>query len=308
MGEGILRLGFVDVRVTDLEAARKHYVEVMGMQETARTDEMVYLKGWDEYDHHSIVLRRSDRAGLVKMAFKVHTYEDLERLENQLREYGASVTRVSKGENFSVGEGVRFRLPSGHTMELFVEMDYLGKALPQVNPAPVPDGLLGVGAPRIDHLLITADKPHETVDFLMKALNFYMSEKVVESEQSETPIAAWLFRSYTPHDIAIIPGRDEGLHHFAFWLDEFNDLRKAGDTFSKYDVPIDVGIERHGITRGQTIYYFDPSGNRNEVFTGGYIAYPDMPVVKWTADQLARGIFYFNHRQEWIEGFTSVTT
>jgi catechol 2,3-dioxygenase len=308
MGEGIMRLGFVQVRVTDLEGARKHYVEVMGLQETSRTDDMVYLKGWDEYDHHSIVLRKADRAGLEKMAFKVHTYEDLEKLEKNLQHYGASIRRVSKNENFKVGEGVQFKLPSGHTMELFVDMEYKGKALPQVNPAPWPDGLVGVGAPRIDHLLITAERPHETIDFLMKALNFYMSEKVVENEKSETPIAAWLFRSYTPHDIAIIPGKDEGLHHFAFWLDEFNDLRKAGDVFSKHDIPIDVGIERHGITRGQTIYYFDPAGNRNEVFTGGYIAYPDMPVVKWTVDQLARGIFYFNHRQEWIEGFTSVTT
>jgi catechol 2,3-dioxygenase len=28
---------------------------------------------------------------------------------------------------------------------------------------------------------------------------------------------------------------------------------------------------RHGITRGTTIYFFDPAGNRNEVFAGlGY--------------------------------------
>jgi len=308
MGAGIMRLGFVQILVTDLEAARKHYVEVMGMEVTDRTENEIYLKGWDEYDHHSIVLKQSNRAGLEKMAFKVHTYEDMAELEKKLQQYGASVTRVSKGENHKVGEGIRFRLPSGHTMELYTEMEYVGKALPLVNPQPWPEGLIGVGAPRIDHLLISGERPHETVDFLMKALDFYMSEKVVENENDETPVAAWLFRSSTPHDIAIIPGKDEGLHHFAFWLDEFNDLRKAGDVFSKHDVPIDVGIERHGITRGQTIYYFDPSGNRNEVFTGGYIAYPDMPVIKWTVDQLARGIFYFNHRQEWIESFTGVTT
>ena len=37
------------------------------------------------------------------------------------------------------------------------------------------------------------------------------------------------------------------------------------------DVPIDFGPTRHGITRGITIYFFDPAGNRNEVFAGlGY--------------------------------------
>ena len=35
-------------------------------------------------------------------------------------------------------------------------------------------------------------------------------------------------------------------------------------------IDIDIGPTRHGITRGHTIYFFDPVGNRNEVFTGGY--------------------------------------
>ena len=51
---------------------------------------------------------------------------------------------------------------------------------------------------------------------------------------------------------------------------------------SMYEVPFDVTPTRHGISRGQTIYFFDPSGNRNEAFTGGYMAFPDMPTITWT--------------------------
>ncbi len=58
---------------------------------------------------------------------------------------------------------------------------------------------------------------------------------------------------------------------------------------------IDVAPTRHGITRGETTYFFDPSGNRNETFTGlGYLGQPDMPVITWTEEELARGIFYHN--------------
>ena len=39
---------------------------------------------------------------------------------------------------------------------------------------------------------------------------------------------------------------------------------------------IDLGPGRHGITRGTTIYFFDPSGNRLETF-GGYTAYQMAP-------------------------------
>lgn len=45
------------------------------------------------------------------------------------------------------------------------------------------------------------------------------------------------------------------------------------------DVSVDVGPTRHGITRGTTICFFDPSGNRNEVFSGGYQTFKDFPAI-----------------------------
>jgi catechol 2,3-dioxygenase len=52
------------------------------------------------------------------------------------------------------------------------------------------------------------------------------------------------------------------------------------------DVPIDIGPTRHGITRGTTIYFFDPAGNRNEVFAGlGYRVQPDFPTINWTVSR-----------------------
>jgi catechol 2,3-dioxygenase len=72
------------------------------------------------------------------------------------------------------------------------------------------------------------------------------------------------------------------------------------------DVPIDIGPTRHGITRGQTVYFFDPSGNRNEVFAGGYLAYRDRPMSVWTPEQLGKGVFY--HARELNDAFTSVLT
>src|SRR5699024_1512978 len=69
---GILRLSHVDVMVTDLDLSVAYYTEVMGMEVTARTDDMVYLKCWDEEDHHSLRLRYASRTGMDLMSFKVH--------------------------------------------------------------------------------------------------------------------------------------------------------------------------------------------------------------------------------------------
>ena len=76
--------------------------------------------------------------------------------------------------------------------------------------------------------------------------------------------------------------------------------------FAMDDVPVDIGPTRHGITQGETIYFWDPAGNRNETFSGGYISYPDRPQVTWTMDQLPRGLDYY--RREVKETFLNAYT
>jgi catechol 2,3-dioxygenase len=53
---GLLRLSHIEIRVPDLELATAYYTEVLGLVETAREPERVFLKCWDEHQHHSVVL------------------------------------------------------------------------------------------------------------------------------------------------------------------------------------------------------------------------------------------------------------
>ncbi len=72
------------------------------------------------------------------------------------------------------------------------------------------------------------------------------------------------------------------------------------------DIPLDVGPTRHGLTRGMTIYYFDPSGNRNEVFAEDSYVYPDSPVLTWTADNIGQAVFF--HSRQLVDSFMNITT
>ena len=69
---------------------------------------------------------------------------------------------------------------------------------------------------------------------------------------------------------------------------------------------IDIGPTRHGLTHGKTIYFFDPSGNRNEVFCGGDYNYQDHKPVTWLAKDLGKAIFY--HDRVLNERFLTVLT
>ncbi len=288
---GILRLGHVEVRVPDLELAAAYYTEVLGLREVDRQGDRVYLKGWDEHDHHSVTLVYAPRYGLDHMGWKVTELDDLERFETRAERYGCDVTRLAPGDELAMGPGIRFEAPSGHICELFHGMDKVGNGLPKTNPPPIPADLIGIAPHRLDHLLLTTEEVGDSGRFFQECLDFRLTEQVTTGEGHQ--LAVFLERTHTPHDMALIRGGNGGLHHFAFWLDNFSDLARAADILRINGVEIDIGPTRHGITRGHTIYFFDPVGNRNEVFTGGYYVDPDFEPITWTEDQMGKAIFYY---------------
>ena len=89
--DGILRLSHAEVRVPDLELALAYYVEVVGLIETARTTDKAYLKGWDEHQHHSLILTDSPTYGLNSLGFKVINLAELDRLAARVEGAGIDV-------------------------------------------------------------------------------------------------------------------------------------------------------------------------------------------------------------------------
>lgn len=305
---GVMRIGHINLRVLDMDAARDHYENVIGL---IRVDEdakgNVYLKGWDEWDKYSVILSPSDHAGMNYVAYKVQSDSDLDDIKKKIEGLGRKAEIVPPGYLPDCGRALQFELPSKHVMYLFAEKAFVGKAVGSVNPEPWPDGLKGAGAHWLDHVLLICEldpekginKIAENVAFFRDVLGFYLSEQVVAGPNQDIQVGAFMFCTTRPHDIAFVGGPTPGFHHCSFFLDSWADVLKAADIMGKKKVKIDASPNRHGITRGETIYFFDPSGNRNETFAGlGYLGQPDMPVITWTEDNIWRGIFYHTGEEE----------
>lgn len=313
---GVMRIGHISIKVMDMAASVKHYQDVIGMK-TTHVDESgnVYLKCWDEWDKYSVILTPSDQAGFNHVAYKVTDEAALDALAQRIRDYGIAVEMLPARTLPGCGRMAQFRLPSGHDMRLFATKECVGTDVGSTNPDPWPDDLRGAGAHWLDHCLLMCElnpeqginKVAENTKFLIEALDFFQTEQITVGPGGEIQLASFLSRSSKPHDIAFVGGERPGMHHLSFFLDSWHDLLKAGDVMAKNRVRIDVAPTRHGVTRGETIYFFDPSGNRNETFAGlGYQAQRDKPVITWTEDQAARGIFY--HTGVLEESFTTVYT
>jgi catechol 2,3-dioxygenase len=306
---GVLRPGHLQIRVLDLEQAVKHYTEVLGLIETARDRKgRVFLKAWDEHDHHSVALREANEAGMDYMGWRVDSPATLRKLAADVEKSGlaSGLEWIPAGEHPKTGERFRFTIPTGHVMELFAEKEKVGNGLTDLNPEAWPDGLRGMAPSRYDHCLLYGDDLDGTVKLFCEVLGFGLAEQIVAGPE-KLMIGAFLTCSNKPHDVAFIrqPVKNK-FHHASFILDNWGEVLKAADIIAKKRVPLDIGPTRHGITRGETIYFFDPSGNRNEVFAGGYIYYPDKPTITWTDDELGRAIFY--HDRKLNEKFLSVFT
>jgi catechol 2,3-dioxygenase len=240
---------------------------------------------------------------------------DLDSLARRVKAYGIAVEELPPGTLPAVGRMVSFRLPSGHEIRLYAEKELVGTDVGALNPDPWPDDVKGSAVHWLDHCLLMCElnpekginRVAENTRFVQECLDFHLSEQVMAGPDRSVQAAAWLFRSSKPHDIAFVGGPRNGLHHVAYFLDEWNDVLRSADVMAKNRVAMDVMPTRHGITRGLTIYFFDPSGNRNETFAGlGYLAQPDRPVVTWTEDELGRAIFY--HAGALNDSFTTVYT
>lgn len=307
--QGVLRLGEAAIRVTDMESALRHYDQRLGLHQTLRDDQgRVYLKAWDEHDHHSIVLRQADKPGCDYFAFKVSADGALTEIEQRIRARGLSVKRIDAGVHPKSGRRIEFVLPSGHTMQLYAEMEQVGNTLGTRNPGVLPDeGVIrGLRINRLDHILLGGVNLDETVRFFREVLDFSLSEKLID-HASGASLAVFLTCSNKPHDIAfVLEPQPNRFHHISFLLESTHDVVHAADLIGKYRIPVDVGPNRHGITRGATIYFFDPSGNRNEVFSGGYVYYPDTPTIVWDTTELGNAIFAQDNTPR--ESFLNVLT
>ncbi len=88
------------------------------------------------------------------------------------------------------------------------------------------------------------------------------------------------------HDLGVLldasdrPGR---IHHYAWWIDTREDLKRAADLLIENGTPIEYGPGVHGIGEQDFLYFREPSGLRIEINSGGYRNYvPDWKPKRWS--------------------------
>src|SRR5204863_2191840 len=75
----LAHLAHVELLTPKPDESLRFFTDVMGMTQSGRRGESVYLRGWDDYEHHTLKLTASTVAGMGHVAFRAQSPEALER-------------------------------------------------------------------------------------------------------------------------------------------------------------------------------------------------------------------------------------
>jgi len=281
----ILRCAYMEIIVTDLAESRRFYVDTLGLVVTYEDDESIYLRTFEEFIHHNLVLRQGDEAAVAAFSYRVRAPEDLDLVVAFYQERGCRVERNPHGFVRGVGDSVRVMDPLGFPYEFFHDVEHVER-LAWAYDAHIPGALV-----RLDHFnQITPDVP-SAVDY-MEDLGFRITEDIRDAEG--TVYAAWMRRKATVHDTAMTGGDGPRMHHIAFATHEKHNIIAICDKLGalRESDRIERGPGRHGVSNAYYLYLRDPDGHRVEIYTQDYYTGdPDNPVVTWDVHD--------NQRRDW---------
>ncbi|WP_439680372.1 3,4-dihydroxyphenylacetate 2,3-dioxygenase [Embleya sp. MST-111070] len=281
----IVRAAYAELVVTDPAASREFYVDLLGLVVTHEDEDAVYLRAFEEYLHHSLVLRRGASPALAALAYRVRSPGEVDAAERYYRALGVPVERRAAGATRGIGPAVRVLDPLGFPLEFF----YAAEHVPRLHQS---YDLHGAGAiARLDHFNIVVPDVARAERYY-RDLGFRVTEDIRGAD--DTLYASWLHRKDTVHDIALTGGDGPRLHHIAFSTHERGQVLHVCDLLGarRRSAHIERGPGRHGVSNAFYVYVRDPDLHRVEIYTTDYYTGdPDHPVLSWDVRD--------NQRRDW---------
>ncbi|WP_138417602.1 3,4-dihydroxyphenylacetate 2,3-dioxygenase [Aquibacillus sediminis] len=286
MSFDIIRTGRAVLHVTDLERSREFY-DALGFVVTDSDEESLYLRGLEEHNHHSLLLKKKAVPAIETISYRVRSDEDLDKLAAVFENEGTEVVWFEKGTQKALGRSFRIQDTSGLPVEYYAEMDTVERLLQRY------DLYKGAKVQRIDHFNCMVPDVEKAYDYYINNLGFSCSEYTEGEEQRVW--AAWLHRKPAVHDVAFMNGPGPRLHHIGFWLKDPMSLIDGCDYLAAAGLApsIERGPGRHGLSNAFFLYLRDPDGHRIELYNGDYYTGdPDFKPIKWDLDDPLRQTFW----------------
>lgn len=289
----VAHLGHLELLTNKPEASLDFFVNVYGLTESGREGDSVYLRGWDDYEFHTLKLTASNTTGMAHVGYRTSSAAALERRVAVIEAMGCGAG-WSEGD-LGHGRAYRFRSPDGHLFELYYDTR---KYEPPESERPALKNIAqryhgrGVAVRRLDHFNLLASDVSAMRDFMVTALCSRVTEQI--RLDSGRLGGCWFTVNNKSYDMAVTEdhsGAHGRFHHITYAVDQRDDVLRAADIFLENGVFIETGPHKHAIQGTFFLYVYEPAGNRVEVANAGarLILQPDWQTVTWTEAERKKG-------------------
>lgn len=285
----ISHLAHVEIFSPKLEESAVFFKEVVGLEESYRDENSIYLRAWGEYYHHSLKITRGDNPGLGHIGWRADSEDALEEAVKHLEstEFGIGWIEGDIGH----GPAYQFKSPDGHLEEIFWQVELCEiseekrskwRNRPQKNHG------RGISPRRIDHITLHSNDVKKDREFY-QSLGFRYNEGIFldANDPNSSEIGAWLSVTNLSHDIAFLKGNDNtsgGFNHVCYAVESREEVLLAADHIVESGYTLEFGgPTRHALAEGFFFYVIEPGGNRFELYAGAYLLFaPDFGPIRWS--------------------------
>ncbi|MFZ0089302.1 MAG: VOC family protein [Solirubrobacteraceae bacterium] len=265
-------------------------VDVLGLEETTREGQSVYLRGWAEWLHSSMIVTEGPEPAVAHVAWRTYGPDDPATIAKRLEGSGNDIGWVDS----SVGHGRAFRYlaPVGrHVHEVFWETELYQappeKAEHDFQNRPQRFSARGASAKYIDHVTVATPSMHDDIAFYRTLGHRHTAQ--IDAEPGFTVFATTTCNGIrSTHDLGLVPdfGSAGRVNHIAYKVDQRLDVERAAEVLMAHDTPIEFGPGIHGCDEITYLYGREPGGFRIEINSGGWEnAMPDWQATRWNPSQ-----------------------
>lgn len=289
----VAHLGHVELLTNKPEQSLDFFVNLLGLTESGRAGDSVYLRAFDDYEFHTLKLTASHTTGLAHVGYRCASPQALQRRVAAIEKLGTGIgwTEGDLGH----GSAYRFRDPDNHIFEIYYDTK---RYEPPANERPALKNQAqrthgrGAGVRRLDHFNLLAQDVSAIRDFLPHALGSRVTEQIVLDNGALA--GCWFTVNNKSYDVAYTRDSTAArgrFHHVTYAVDQREHILQAADMFLENGVHIETGPHKHAVQQTFFLYVYEPAGNRVEVANAGarLILAPDWQPVTWTETERKKG-------------------
>ena len=288
----LAHLAHVELLTPQLDKSVWFFTELMGMSVTETKGDSVYLRAYDDYEHHTLKLTAHKYAGMGHYAWRTRSADALERRVKAIEKSGLGIG-WNDGD-CGHGKAYQFKSPDGHNVEIYFETEKYqatekDKSALKNTASKFPGR--GMNVRRIDHLNLLAKDIVAVRDFQLNVLGGRLTETIIFDEQ---PKGVWFSVNSKSYDLAITEdhsGLSGRFHHLTYAVNSREEVLLAADIALENGIFIETGPHKHAIQQTFFLYLYEPGGNRIEIAnpTARLILDPDYETIVWNKEERMKG-------------------